>query len=98
MKKYYLLFFVLKLFCFNLQAQDSIPGVIQQPQWFIPIYFEDGNGDKDTVYLGYDEDATIFYDSLYESIEWIDTSEFSVNFGIKTNTDSAFNIYMMDGK
>jgi len=63
----------------NIQAQDTIPGVLQQPQWFIPIYFEDGNHDKDTIYLGYDPNSTQLYDSLYDAKKWIDTTKFHVN-------------------
>ena len=57
--------------CLNLSAQDTIPRVLQQPDWFIPIYFEDGNGDKDTVYLGYDEDAINSgpnFDTIFENV------------------------------
>jgi len=38
-------------------AQYQIPGAQQQPAWVFPMYFEDGFGYRDTVYLGYDADA-----------------------------------------
>lgn len=39
-------------------AQAIIPTATQQPMWVFPIYVEDAIGQKDTVYFGYDPDAT----------------------------------------
>jgi hypothetical protein len=53
----------------------------RDPQWLMPLYFQDANGDRDTVYFGYDPEATMYSDA--DSIlgeEWIriDTSQFNV--------------------
>ena len=46
------------LFASTVSAQQyQIPGAQQQPAWVFPMYFEDGFGYRDTVYLGYDPDA-----------------------------------------
>ena len=53
----------------------------EEPQWKIPLYFEDATGAKDTIWIGYDPDA----DSQLETIDpqfnegWIsiDTTEFN---------------------
>ena len=77
------------LFCLgfwaSLHAQPKylVPGAQVQPQWVFPIWFEDGNGDRDTVYFCYDPDAsdshapnsdTVFGEFLIEK----DTSAFWV--------------------
>lgn len=56
-----------------LQAQTS-------PQWLFPIWFEDANGDRDTVYIGYDPEAnsTTGFDEEFEDYIWVDTSKFNV--------------------
>ena len=38
----------------NAQPIYQIPWAQQQPKFVFPIYFEDGTGEKDTLYLGYD--------------------------------------------
>lgn len=60
--------FIICFISINLQAQDTIPGLSTQPLWFIPIYFEDATGQKDTIYMGYDANSTTWgggYDSVY---------------------------------
>ena len=54
------LFFLVFITANNLYAQTKypVPGAQVQPQWVFPIWFEDGNGDRDTVYFCYDPDAT----------------------------------------
>lgn len=55
----------------------------QEPQWLLPIYFETGDGQKDTVYIGYDPSASIyqhtvdpqFYD--YEHFVYPDLTKFN---------------------
>lgn len=54
----------------------------KQPQWLMPLYFEDGNGDKDTIYIGYDpstssrgEDIDTMFD---EGWIRIDATKFNV--------------------
>jgi len=51
------------------------------PQWLFPIWFEDANGDRDTVYIGYDPDANLIsgvFDEEFEDYVWVDTSKFNV--------------------
>jgi len=51
------------------------------PQWLFPIWFEDANGDRDTVYIGYDPDANLIsgvFDEEFEDYIWVDTSKFNV--------------------
>jgi len=53
----------------------------RDPQWLMPLYFRDANGDRDTVYFGYDPEATTFDDAdtiLGEHWIIIDTSKFNV--------------------
>lgn len=48
------------------------------PQWLFPIWFEDANGDRDTVYIGYDPDANLLgFDEEFEDYNWIDTAKFN---------------------
>jgi hypothetical protein len=53
----------------------------RDPQWLIPLYFRDANGDRDTVYFGYDPEASMYSDAdtiLGEEWIQIDTSEFNI--------------------
>lgn len=52
---YYVGFIVLLIQASASYAQ--IPGARQQPQWAMPLFFEDANGEKDTVWIGYDSQA-----------------------------------------
>jgi len=46
------------LFASTVSAQQyQIPGAQQQPAWVLPLYFEDAEGSRDTVYMGYDQSA-----------------------------------------
>src|SRR5258705_12233792 len=79
--RYFLgLFFFL---CFNVsQAQQyTIPWATQQPQWVFPIYFEEGTGQRDTIYIGYDPaSSSIFYDTIFgEKKIYVDTNLFNVS-------------------
>jgi hypothetical protein len=35
----------------------TIPWAQVQPDWVFPLWFENGDGQKDTIYIGYDENA-----------------------------------------
>ena len=75
MKKTYLLTLTLTLSLTSALAQ------LQKPQWEMPFYFEDAEGAKDTVWLGYDSDASEKGDEFDRDFEtWIgiDTSKFNV--------------------
>lgn len=50
-----------------------------EPQWLFPIWFEDANGDRDTVYIGYDPTAgsSNTFDEEFEDYIYLDTSKFN---------------------
>jgi hypothetical protein len=54
----------------------------RDPQWLMPLYFRDANGDRDTVYFGYDPEAGIHFEDADTLLgeDWIriDTSRFNV--------------------
>lgn len=77
--RYFIFVSIILSLYFSSFAQVEIPGVLNQPEWFIPIYFEDEARSKDTIYIGYDTDADFFsasIDSNYENFQELDTSEF----------------------
>ena len=75
----------------SLAQTYSVPNAQIQPDYVFPVWFEDGNGDRDTVYFCYDADAnnndygfgpdTVFGERLIS----IDTSRFNMFF-YKNNT------------
>ncbi|MCD4794591.1 MAG: T9SS type A sorting domain-containing protein [Bacteroidales bacterium] len=70
------LIILLLLFTCNIQTKAQ---KYQEPQWKIPLYFEDATGAKDTIWIGYDPSATSSIDPQFdESWMWIDTTEFNV--------------------
>lgn len=94
MKKIYLII-ILAISSLSLTAQpsDSInwQAVIndyytkyqpqKSPAWLFPLIFEEGTGQRDTIYLGFDDEATIGYDSLFgERFTEVDTSIFRAGF------------------
>ncbi|MBI1193890.1 MAG: hypothetical protein GC205_12085 [Bacteroidetes bacterium] len=82
----YLLYSVLVLTLINTSVFGqtyTIPFAEKQPAWVFPLWFTKGDGQKDTVYLTFDQDASsATEDSLYGEypIEPGD-SEFDVRFG-----------------
>jgi hypothetical protein len=54
----------------------------RDPQWLMPLYFRDANGDRDTVYFGYDPEADMYPEiadtSLGENWITINTSKFNI--------------------
>jgi hypothetical protein len=54
----------------------------RDPQWLMPLYFQDANGDRDTVYFGYDPEADMYPEiadtSLGENWIRIDRSKFNI--------------------
>lgn len=74
--RFFLLQAILTL-CLNVFSQ--IPGILQQPQWAMPFFFEDANGEKDTVWIGYDPNAKHLpsdADSLFERFNFNDSTLF----------------------
>jgi hypothetical protein len=90
-RKAYLFFFFQFMFtgAFS-QTTYTIPWATQQPKFVFPIYFEEGTGKKDTIYLGYDPHASLASfnpaDSIYgvKKIP-IDTNGFFVQWGTDPN-------------
>ncbi|MBC8047207.1 MAG: T9SS type A sorting domain-containing protein [Fimbriimonadaceae bacterium] len=68
------------IFTFTLLISISQLFSQTDPQWLFPIWFEDANGDRDTVYIGYDTGASspTGFDEEFEDYIWIDTSKFNV--------------------
>ena len=80
-KRLVFIFFILIAYCSS--AQYTIPWAQQQPAWIFPIYFEEGTGLKDTIYLGYDPAAKpiLGIDTLFgEGFQVVDTSTFKAYF------------------
>lgn len=79
-----------------MQAQYTIPGATQQPAWVFPLWFENAFGQKDTVYIGYDSNASIGFfggwDTIYgEKLIKIDTSIFNMSLcSYILNNDSVY--------
>ncbi|HET6243580.1 MAG: T9SS type A sorting domain-containing protein [Bacteroidetes bacterium] len=50
---------LLFLSVFAVKSQTyTIPGATKQPAWTFPIWMEDGSGQKDSVYIGYDPNSS----------------------------------------
>jgi hypothetical protein len=59
----------------------TIPWAQQQPAWVFPLWFEDANGDRDTIYFSYDPMAgdpwNPAFDTIFGEIPFVlDTSKF----------------------
>ena len=83
---------ILSTFCFllftiTLYAQTyTIPGASQQPAWVFPIWFEDGAGQRDTIYIGHDPNAISGGPDTIFGEKWIvyDTNKFCVSADYKS--------------
>lgn len=80
--KQILLFLLILNSIFSFSQTYTIPGATEQPAWVFPLWFEDGAGNKDTLYFGYDPDAQDFgwpqSDSVFgEELISIDTAIFN---------------------
>jgi hypothetical protein len=51
---------------------------LQNPKWEMPFYFEDGNGERDTILIGCDPKGTFSFDTLFEKKKVLDTTKFEV--------------------
>lgn len=69
-----------RLFYFLLCLAPCLLYSQTEPQWGLPLCFEDANGERDTVYIGYDPSAESNqdFDEEFEDYLWIDTSKFNV--------------------
>lgn len=86
------------LICLNLTIRSffqvsiaqpyQVPGAQMQPAWVFPLWFEDGNGNRDTLYFSYDPQADILGDTVFGSIpEYIDTSKFQAYYQCALTSD-----------
>ena len=66
-KVLFIITFPLSNHCFS-QTTYTIPWAVQQPKFVFPIYFEEGGGQRDTLYLGYDPNASLFSFNISDSI------------------------------
>ncbi|MDD4218456.1 MAG: T9SS type A sorting domain-containing protein [Bacteroidales bacterium] len=71
---------------FSLLVLVNIVFAQQTPQWIMPFYFETADGQKDTVYIGYDPSAS-------ESPDVIDEQFYDIEHYILSNLDF-FNVYV----
>jgi hypothetical protein len=93
-----ILIFPLLLLSITMSAQ-------RDPQWLMPLYFRDANGDRDTVYFGYDPEADDTYTYPYynyvdtllgENWEVIDTSKFNVYLWSYPSSPAIDNLLLTD--
>ena len=83
--------YVLPLICVMITLTATAQ--LQTPQWELPIYLTNGDGQKDTIFLGVDTLATLGFDTLFEdSVPGPLTGKFSaylvgggVNLWVKRN-------------
>ena len=86
----------------TVNAQYSIPGASQQPAWVFPIYLEEGNGGRDTLYIGFDSTASAYglepSDSVFGvKVINIDTNLFNATWAVSLGwpgnfTDTAYKV------
>ncbi len=76
------------LFAFPLIAHSqtiyTIPWATKQPKFVFPIFIEEGGGQRDTLYLGYDPNASVIS---------FDTA--SLDFGVVTTHVDTYLLYAM---
>jgi Secretion system C-terminal sorting domain len=66
----------------------------QMPAWLFPIVFEEGGGQRDTIYLGYNEDALSNVGETWfgEILLPVDTSRFNVSICLDFSFDSIYKV------
>ncbi len=70
----------------------TIPWAQQQPAWVFPLWFENGDGQKDTLYYCYDINSGDPFNPDYDTIfgdfaQIIDTTKFQVYYGCSLSSD-----------
>jgi len=90
MKNFILLCF---LGFYKIGLFGQIPNATKQPKWVFPLYFEEGTGMRDTIYIGYDSASSVpvIKDDTIFGENWIvtDTSTFFAFIGIKYGNQQA---------
>jgi hypothetical protein len=78
------------LVCKSLFSQAClIPGAEVQPAWVFPMWFENGDGQRDTIYFGYDTNAGYATDTLFgEKFLKVNPNVFSARFYHPLENDS----------
>ncbi len=92
-----LILFFLLLFSFNSFSQ-TIPWATQQPKWVFPIYAKDANGNRDTVYLGYDPSASQYNPNEFIFGEYYEPNPMIFNLFLYSNSTYGDSIIKADVK
>jgi len=79
--KYFIISFLLSYCCFGIS-------LAQTPEFIFPLYFEDGAGNRDTVFVGYSSGATDSIDTIYGEID-ISDIPFNTDFEVRVTTVAA---------
>jgi hypothetical protein len=86
-------------FCFlfvwlqiSLAQTYLVPGAQIQPAWVMPLWFENGDGQRDTLYYSYDSESGEPFNSIYDTIfgdkyELLDTSKFQAYYSCSFSND-----------
>jgi len=99
MKRIIYLILILLSITNHLHSQIyPVPNAEVLPSWVFPIWFEDGNGDKDTIYFCYDHNATNSFpntDTLFGE-KWVkkDSTKFWVGIWTTEGDDSTFQTHV----
>ena len=77
---FFFIFFLIFTSAFS-QSIYTIPNATKQPKFVFPIYLEEGGGQRDTLYIGYDPNASSYSFQLSDTIYGVkkiplDTSKF----------------------
>jgi hypothetical protein len=98
-----------KIFCIHLiallmsttitSAQTyTVPWAQVQPAWVFPLWFEDGSGDRDTLYFCYDSGASDSFPNtdtmLGEKVVLVDSSKFWTGLWSYNGLDSSVKAYV----
>jgi hypothetical protein len=85
-KNFSFVFFLVIVSHWTSAQTYTVPGAQVQPQWVMPLWFENGDGQKDTLYYCYDSNSddpfNPSYDTIFgEIVVTIDTSKFQMVYG-----------------
>lgn len=101
MKKFLTFVFLATTIAPFIHAQYVIPDAQKQPAWVFPLFFEEGTGKRDTIYLGYDKNAVEMgipsADTVY-GMKWnsLDTNRFNVFYGYSNKSDSIYKVLVQN--
>jgi hypothetical protein len=73
----------------SLAQTYLVPGAQIQPAWVMPLWFENGDGQRDTLYFCYDDSAGYPSDTLFGVIAYKENPDsFNMTFAISVYNDS----------